>query len=100
MNAVPPNDSRLGAPRADRDRDALDAALLDAHRRGDPAALIGLYTQAAERCIAQGGAVAANFYLTHAYVFALEHGDSRARALRARLVARGCEDHEPQGSPI
>jgi hypothetical protein len=31
------------------------------------------------------------FYLTHAYVFALEAGDPRAAALKARLVAEGAD---------
>jgi len=69
-------------------RAALDTALLAVHGRGDGTALIGLYTQAAE---AADDPVARSFYLTHAYVFALEAGDARAAPLTARLVARGAE---------
>lgn len=66
----------------------LDQKLIDAHARGDTDALITLYTKAAtaaedldSRC----------FFLTHAFVFALEQGDSRAETLRAQLVAHGRE---------
>jgi hypothetical protein len=65
----------------------LDAALLAAHAAGDQRALVGLYGTAG----AQAAANAAAFYLTHAYVFALEAGDPRAAALHARLVEMGRE---------
>lgn len=68
------------------DRAALDAALLAAHEAGDRPALIALYTRAAE-----GDGPGAAFYLTHAYVFALEAGDARAMPLRARLLAMNAE---------
>ncbi|MEJ6388943.1 hypothetical protein [Gymnodinialimonas ulvae] len=68
------------------DKPALDAALLASHAAGDRAALITLYAQAAD--MAEPGAA---FYLTHAYVFALEAGDARAPELRAQLVALGAE---------
>ena len=64
----------------------LDAALLAAHAAGDRAALIRLYAQAAD---AANDADAASFYLTHAYVFALEAGAPEAAALHARLKAEG-----------
>jgi len=66
----------------------LDAQLLSAHSAGDKAALVGLYTQAAEQAAQVD---AACFYLTHAYIFALDLGDPRARALRAELVRHGRE---------
>lgn len=72
-------------------RSELDAALLAAHEAGDRRGLITLYAEAAN---ANTG-VAAAFYLTHAYVFALEAGDSRVHVLRARLVALGSEPAEP-----
>jgi hypothetical protein len=62
--------------------------LLEAHARGDARALITLYTEAAETA---NDPVAHGFYLTHAYVFALEQGDPRARDLHARLKAQGRE---------
>ncbi|MEX3015637.1 hypothetical protein [Gymnodinialimonas hymeniacidonis] len=64
----------------------LDAALLAAHEAGDRARLVTLYAEAAD-----ANAQAEAFYLTHAYVFALEAGDARAPALRARLVALGAD---------
>lgn len=67
---------------------SLDDVLLDAHRRDDKRALIGLYNQAADAANTED---AAGFFLTHAYVFALECGDDRARDLRDRLVAMGRE---------
>ena len=66
----------------------LDRALLDAHARDDRSALVGLYTQAAD---VANDRDAACFYLTHAYVFALERGDARAPDLHARLKTEGRE---------
>ena len=70
------------------DKAALEKQLLDAHRRGDRAQLITLYTAAADASDGE----AADFYLTHAYVFALEAGDERAKELHARLKSRGREE--------
>ena len=67
---------------------ALDDRLLRAHARDDRPSLVGLYTLAADR---MNDLDAACFYLTHAYVFALELGDPRAGALHARLKAEGRE---------
>ena len=69
----------------------LDTALLQAHEIGDLGALVGLYHQAATEADAED---AAGFYLTHAYVFALERGDSRADALRQKLAEMGRETLE------
>lgn len=66
----------------------LDARLLNAHAAGDHQALVGLYRAAAE---AAHDADAAGFFLTHAYVFALEQNHPDAHALRAALVAQGRE---------
>lgn len=66
----------------------LDTRLLAAHAADDRAALIALYAEAAEQA---AGDVTRAFYLTHAYVFALETGSALAAALRARLVAMGSE---------
>lgn len=67
---------------------ALDAALLAAHEARDLPALIGLYAEAADAAETE---TARGFYLTHAYVFALEHGDARAAELRRRLAGMGRE---------
>lgn len=66
----------------------LDAQLLAAHEANNIASLIDLYTQAAEQ---SDGVEAACFYLTHAYVFALELGSTAAPILRARLEDHGRE---------
>ena len=64
----------------------LDAALLAAHAAGDNRKLIELYKAAAE---AADTPEQAAFYLTHAYVFALEAGDPVADTLHQRLVEMG-----------
>ena len=68
--------------------DALHEAMLAAHESEDRKALIRLYTQAAD---AASDVDASCFFLTHAYVFALEIGAAEAPALRARLIAYGRE---------
>ena len=72
--------------------DALDESLLAAHRDHDRLALIRLYTVAGNRAEAEGRDEAAGFYLTHAYVFALEAGTAAAAELHARLKAAGREE--------
>lgn len=67
----------------------LDARLLAAHAAGDRATLVALYAEAADQ---SADADAAGFFLTHAYVWALDLGDPRAETLRARLIAQGREE--------
>ncbi|MFD3189076.1 hypothetical protein ACFMPD_02235 [Sedimentitalea sp. HM32M-2] len=69
----------------------LEARLLAAHARGDRRALVQLYTEAADTAPDPD---AAGFYLTHAYVYALEQGDPAAVSLRARLVSAGREQDD------
>ncbi|WP_293576028.1 hypothetical protein [Phaeobacter sp.] len=71
------------------ERKDLEDALLEAHAHHDSAALIRLYGLAAEQAEAAGDIDRACFYLTHAFVFALESGSPEADPLNARLVARG-----------
>lgn len=66
----------------------LEARLLAAHADDDRAALVTLYAEAADQAEDED---AAAFYLTHAYVYALELGAPRAGALRDRLIALGRE---------
>lgn len=66
--------------------DALHQHLLQAHERMDRTALIEGYITAAD---VQSDVDAACFFLTHAYVFALEAGDNRADLLRERLAGHG-----------
>ncbi|MGB3406414.1 MAG: hypothetical protein WBA67_02880 [Jannaschia sp.] len=64
----------------------LETALLAAHDAGDHRSLVGLYVRAAEE--ADGPAIP--FFLTQAWIFALETGDARARPLETRLRDMGC----------
>lgn len=71
------------------DCENLDAAMLKAHAARDADALVRLYTQAGDVFEAAGEIDAACFYLTHAFVFALEAGAPEAPGLNLRLAARG-----------
>ncbi|MGR3636358.1 MAG: hypothetical protein ACU0BK_10595 [Shimia sp.] len=66
--------------------DPLDQRLLAAHAAGDAPTLVALYCQAAETAATDE---ARGFFLTHAYVFALEIGDARAPDLRQELSEMG-----------
>ncbi len=72
-------------------RAALDRELLAAHALKDIARLANLYEQAAN--LSENGADidAACFYLTHAYVFALEGGLPNTADINSRLHAYGRE---------
>ena len=67
----------------------LDTRMLAAHAADDRIALITLYTEAAD---VANDVDTACFFLTHAYIFALEAGAPQAPALRQRLVAHGREE--------
>lgn len=69
----------------------LEAALLKAHGDDNRVALIDLYIQAADLSESTGDIDATCFFLTHAYVFALEMGSEEATELNQRLVAYGRE---------
>lgn len=64
----------------------LDARLLAAHAADDRPALIALYREAAAQARDD---VARSFYLTHAYVFALEAGAAESREIAEELRAMG-----------
>ncbi|WP_375265123.1 hypothetical protein [Planktotalea sp.] len=66
----------------------LDAQLLAAHEVDDRPALVRLYQDAAQMSFDEN---AAGFYLTHAYIFALELGHADTPALHAKLKAMGRE---------
>lgn len=70
-------------------RDDLDRALLKAHEDTDHAELVRLYTLAGDTAEDAGDIDAACFYLTHAFVFALEAGLPDAKELNRRLAERG-----------
>ncbi|MFK7875436.1 MAG: hypothetical protein AB8B71_06600 [Paracoccaceae bacterium] len=67
---------------------SLDAALLAAHSARDTHQLVSLYVAAADS--AQHD-TARKFYLTHAYVFALETDHPKTGAIRDQLVVLGSE---------
>ncbi len=62
----------------------LEARLLAAHAAGDGVALARLYAEAAE-----AGGPGAGFYLTQAWIFALEAGLPEAEEIGARLRLHG-----------
>ena len=64
----------------------LNTRLLAAHAADDKVVLVALYTQAADEA---GDIDAACFYLTHAYIYALELGLADAAPLHARLHRHG-----------
>lgn len=70
----------------------LDRQLLAAHGRGDHRALVPLYMLAGDAHEAGNDLRAACFYLTHAYVYALELGMDEASQIHSRLKAYGCEE--------
>lgn len=67
---------------------SLHEALLAAHLKNDREALVRLYERAADTSEDKD---AKGFYLTHAYIFALEAGLPIADELRTRLVHMGRE---------
>ncbi len=71
------------------DKTDLDRLLLEAHDRNDHDALVRYYTMAADEREAAQDIDAACFYLTHAFVFALESGAPEAESLNARLAVYG-----------
>lgn len=66
----------------------LDDRMISAHAAQDRMALIKLYREAADSVNDRD---ASCFFLTHAYIFALEAGTSEAQNLHARLKAQGRE---------
>ena len=64
----------------------LHDALLLAHRSDDKPALVELYAQAAD---ATNQRIERQFFLTHAYIYALEAGNPVADQLCARLKVFG-----------
>ncbi|KPD10590.1 hypothetical protein [Phaeobacter sp. 11ANDIMAR09] len=71
------------------EQEDLDTALLAAHAANDASELIRLYTMAGDRSEQRQDVDAACFYLTHAFVFALEAGAPEARDLNKRLADQG-----------
>ncbi|MEM9138748.1 MAG: hypothetical protein AAGB15_02870 [Pseudomonadota bacterium] len=74
------------------DHGALEAAILAAHEAEDREALARLYGRAADLAEADGDIDACCFFLTYAYVFALQADTPEAPSLHARLMAYGREE--------
>ena len=70
----------------------LHADLLKAHAQGDGPALVDLYAQAAQMAKDDQDIDRAGFYLTHAWIFALECGHPKANAIRDELRQQGRVD--------
>ncbi len=68
-----------------------DDAIAAAVARRDATALVRHYSEAADRLAAWGEGDASLFFLTHAYIWALEAGLPEARAIHARLKEAGRE---------
>ena len=66
----------------------LDEKILQTHATGDTAALATLYAEAAKAQICE---TSRGFFLTQAYVFALDAGLADASHLRDLLIASGRE---------
>ena len=66
----------------------LQARLLAAHQAGNIGKLAHLYAEAAQAADTEA---AEGFFLTHAYIFALEAGNNVANTYRQRLVEMGRE---------
>ncbi|WP_375281173.1 hypothetical protein [Pseudooctadecabacter sp.] len=64
----------------------LNAQLLAGHNAGDTSALVVLYTEAADQA---PDIDTACFFLTHAYIFALETAHPDTATLHARLKCHG-----------
>ena len=73
----------------------LDKQILQAHAQGNGFSLAELYLQAANERENEGDVDATCFFLTQAYVFALECGSELARDINRRLVAHGREEPLP-----
>lgn len=69
--------------------DQLQEALLKAHDADDGSALVVLYAQAADQAEGTQDFEKACFFLTHAWIFALEADHDLAGPLRDRLLRHG-----------
>jgi len=67
----------------------LDARLLEAHADRDLAKIADQYALAADQAEKKEKTDQACFFLTHAWIFALEAGDPLADEYRSRLAAYG-----------
>lgn len=80
-------------------RAALDARLIAAHEDGDAGTLSALYAEAAETAFRDGDEEAGYFYLTHAYVMALDAGLREAGSYNRRLARAGRDEIQDDLGP-
>ena len=73
----------------DGERALLDAVILRAHETPDPQTLSALYWRAATMHEQRGDEPAAAFFMTQAFVYALESGAADAEDMAAWLRDRG-----------
>ena len=66
-----------------------NAKLLAAHASGDTAQLVALYRDTARAADTEDEV---GFYLTFAYIFALESGHPDVETIRSELIAMGREE--------
>ena len=71
--------------------DKLDQRLIAANLANDNIELIALYQHAAEISEAKGAVDETCFFLTQAYVFALQEGSPQSRQIKEKLVAHARE---------
>ena len=69
--------------------DELNAALLAAHKDGDSAELVGLYSLAGNMMVECGRVEEGCFFLTQSYIYALELGLPEADSIQATLIGLG-----------
>ncbi|MFT5159018.1 MAG: hypothetical protein ACI9ZD_000615 [Paracoccaceae bacterium] len=74
------------------DYETLNEQLFAAHAENDKTKLVALYRLAGEMMISHNDINAASFYLTHAYIFALDVGDKAAPEIHKMLVGFGREE--------
>lgn len=74
------------------DREQLNTQILNAHAAGDVEKLSHLYRFAGDAALQAGNIDHGCFYLTHAYVFALEGGLDAAEDIHAILKKYGREE--------
>lgn len=67
----------------------LEARLQAAHVANDQAELVMFYSKAADLAHESGACEKAAFFLTHAWIFALESGHEKSNHLADRLRAMG-----------
>lgn len=74
------------------DYEQRNKELLAAHDQRDVDALIRIYKREGEAALAEGKTHEGCFFLTHAYVFALEAGAKEASEIHKILVSYGREE--------